>query len=176
MTRVAGADGADGADGGIDPALLNDFFPGGAVGDDDANVFELPPQGEDQFVPAQDGDPTKSKGDESGRNMEAEGFLAGVKSLLNAIKSANQNVNPHPMAQMAKWQTINDLALRAVSLVQKAIEVAVNGSQAKSNAIALNTAVASTASQATENNNLHRDGMKEHMKEIKDPGSLSSSK
>ena len=173
MTRVAGADGLDG---GVDPALLNDFFPGGAVGDDDANVFELPPQSEDQFVPAQDGDPTKSKGDESGRNMEAEGFLAGVKSLLNAIKNANQNVNPHPMAQMAKWQVINDLALRAVSLVQRAVEVATVGSQAKSNAIALNGAVTSTASQASGNNTDHQNSMKETMKAERDPGQLSSSK
>ena len=171
MSRVAGADGGDG---GVDPALLNNFFPGGVAGDNDANVFELPPQGKDQFVPA-DGS-AEPKGDESGRNMEAEGLLAGVKSLLNAIKNANQNVNPHPMAQMAKWQTIADLALRAVSLVQRAIEVAVNGSQAKSNAIALNGAVTSTASQATENNNFHKDGMKETMKAERDPGSLSSSK
>ena len=85
------------------------------------NKSKLPDAGKDEFVR----DPSNIINES--KNAEAKGLIGQARSFIAQIMQANLDVNPHPVAQIAKWARIQDLALRLVDVIERALQVAVEG-------------------------------------------------
>ncbi|OGI19411.1 MAG: hypothetical protein A3B68_03695 [Candidatus Melainabacteria bacterium RIFCSPHIGHO2_02_FULL_34_12] len=144
--------------------FLGMFVPGSGR----KSKSKLPDSGTDEFVK----DPSNIN-NELG-NGEAKGLIAQAKALIAAIAALNNNVNPHPVAQIAKWSAILDLSLRLVTVIERAMQVAVKGTDVDRQAASLRPISTTAFSQSRENVERHKNDEKEYIKAERAPADLST--
>ena len=98
------------------------------------------------------------------------GLLAGALAILKVIGKVNaRNLNQHPIAQKAKWLSIQSLAERGLSYVEGAlVGQALQGTPLHQFAILIKTILSTILGEAKENVEVHNRELNEFKKEEKD--------